>query len=85
MSLIDFNADAPCFKCVDVEDSKGFTALGESRHNYWVSGEYDPVEHALRLIEASNISNRPSMAEIENTLSTIPNVLSAILRHSVSQ
>jgi hypothetical protein len=71
MSLMGFNAGVPGFKCVDVEKGKGFTALGELSRNYWVSGEYDPVEHALRVIEKSNITNKSSAAEIETTLRAI--------------
>jgi hypothetical protein len=40
-------------------------------HNYWVSGEYDPVEHALRMIEKSNIASKPAAAELESTLRNI--------------
>jgi hypothetical protein len=71
MSLIGFNSDVPGFKCVDVEEGKGFTALGEPTRNYWVSGEYDPVEHAIRVIEKSNISAMPSKAELETMLRNI--------------
>jgi hypothetical protein len=71
MSLMGFNSDSPGFKCVDVEKGKGFTALGEPTRNYWVSGEYDPVEHALCMIEKSNISVMPSTAELETMLCDI--------------
>ena len=71
MSLIGFNSHVPGFKCVDVEEGKGFTALGEPSRNYWVCGEYDPVEHALRMIEKSNISAKPLTEELETTLRNI--------------
>jgi hypothetical protein len=71
MSLIGFNANEPGFKCVDVEKGKGYTALGESELNYWVSGEYDPVEHARHMIEQSNISANPATAKIETILRSI--------------
>lgn len=71
MSLIGFNSLVPGFRCVDVEKGKGFTALGEASRNYWVSGEYDPVKHALCMIEESNISAKPSTAELETTLCSI--------------
>lgn len=71
MSLIGFNGDEPGFRSVDVEKGKGFTALGELGRNYWVSGDYDPVEHALRLIEKSNIGTKPSGAKLETTLRSI--------------
>jgi hypothetical protein len=71
MSLIGMNADVPGFKCVDVENGKGFTALAEPGRNYWVSGENDPVKHAIRMIESSNVTNKPPATEIEKTLRDI--------------
>jgi hypothetical protein len=71
MSLIGFNADKPGFRCVDVEKGKGFQALGESRRNYWASGEDEAVEHALRAIEQSSVPNKPAAGEIETALRTI--------------
>jgi hypothetical protein len=68
MSLIGFNSGVPGFRCVDVEEGKGFTALSEPGRNYWVSGEYDPVEYALRIIEQSNFSAMSPTTELEKTL-----------------
>jgi len=71
MSLIGFNGSEPGFRCVDVVDGKGFTGLGERTRNHWLSGEYDPVEHAIAMIEKSDIESKLSVEAIETTLRVV--------------
>lgn len=71
MSLIGFNADIPGFRCVDAKEGTGFAALSEPSRNYWVSGEYEPVEHALGVIEKSDIIAKPATVEIEAMLRAV--------------
>ncbi|MEC3976217.1 hypothetical protein [Amycolatopsis sp. H20-H5] len=68
MSLIGFNGDTPGFRCVDVAKGKDFQALSETRRNYWVSGEHDPAEHCLRVLEQGAVTSTSSVTEIETTL-----------------
>lgn len=71
MSLIGFNGDKPGFRCVDAAIGEKFQAFAESWRNYWASGEHDPVEHCLRVLEQGTITGTSTPAEMEAVLRSL--------------
>jgi hypothetical protein len=70
LGLAGFNASIPGFKCMTVEYGREIIPLGVP-HNYYLSGEADPVILSEKRLKENLISRKPPTDEITDILSSI--------------